>query len=247
MAYQVNLLNTSLRPPKRYVSARQAATATAGVAAAAAALGVFVLLEAVETERQRDLAKARLESAQEQFKKLAAEPAKGRNKSLEDEVARLEQGVRGREALLVKIDGGIGNATGFSGYLDALARRTLEGVWLTRVVVGTDDSEFSLQGRVTRAELVGQYIRLLNQEQVLRGRKISEMNLSERELPVPAAPPAPQPVRPVAGAATGPAAVSTAPAAPPSAGPAPVPTVRVVEFSLGAVPAQADAKAEERK
>ncbi len=247
MAYQVNLLNTDLRPPKRYVSARQAATATAGVAALAAALGVFVLLEAVETERQRDLAKARLDAAQEQFKKLGSEPAKGRNKALEDEVVRLEQGLRGREALLVKIDGGIGNTTGFSGYLDALARRTLEGVWLTRVVVGTDDSEFSLQGRVVRAELVGQYIRLLNQEQVLRGRKISEMNLSERDLPLPAAPvPVPQPgARPGAG----PAVVSTATPATPAApgGAAPAPTVRVVEFSLGAVPAQADAKSEERK
>ena len=244
MAYQVNLLNTDLRPPKRYVTARQAATATVGVAAAAAALGLFVLLEAVETERQRDLAKTRLDAAQEQFKKLTVEPAKGRNKALEDEVVRLEQGVRGREALLVKIDSGIGNATGFSGYLDALARRTLDGVWLTRVVVGTNDNEFSLQGRVVRAELVGHYIRMLSQEEVLRGRKISEMNLNERELPVPVA----APVSPVGAQQAGrPGAPATANAGVSARSAAPVPTMRVVEFSLGAVPAQADAKAEERK
>src|SRR6185436_17235040 len=102
----------------------------------------------------------------------------------------------------------------------------MPGVWLTGLTIGGDETGLQLNGRVLHADLVPAYLRALNREEVMRGRRIAEMRLTareEKEAPVTAAPGA------------NPGAVPKPPASP----------VRYVEFSIsavrgGAAPASSD-------
>ena len=115
--------------------------------------------------------------------------------------------------------GALGNTEGFARYLAALARQALPGVWLTGFSVSGDEVELRLSGKVLYPDLVPAYVRALNKEEVMRGRRVSEMRLTareERETPGTAAPGAPS--------AAGPAAPKP-PATP----------MRYVEFEIAAV------------
>jgi hypothetical protein len=151
----------------------------------------------------------------------------GSSKLLDEELARATLRVKQRSDLLATLrTGGLGNTDGFARYLSALARQAMPGVWLTGLTIGGDETQLQLNGRVLHADLVPAYIRALNREEVMRGRRIAEMRLTareEKETPVTAAPgvnPAPS--------ATG-AATAKTPAKPPAT------PLRYVEFSISAV------------
>jgi ABC-type thiamine transport system substrate-binding protein len=61
--------------------------------------------------------------------------------------------------------------------LRALARASVEGVWLTRIQFTKGKSELSLAGRATRAELVPAYLERLRAEEALRGRDFSRLEV----------------------------------------------------------------------
>ena len=101
---------------------------------------------------------------------------------LEDEVARAGARLKQREEMLATVrTGGLGNTEGFARYLLAFARQPVNGVWLTGFTVGGDETELLLNGRVLHAELVPAYIRALNREDVMRGRRVSELRMTARE------------------------------------------------------------------
>jgi hypothetical protein len=138
-------------------------------------------------KRELSAAEARRDASAADVKKLQAltaqlgAAAKGPNKSLQDEVARLEGRVKGRQDLLDRLKGsGIGNTEGYAKFLEALARQHEDGLWLTRITIGDGGGNFSLQGRVLRPELLSTYIQMLSREDALRGRSIGEMKVAEK-------------------------------------------------------------------
>ena len=96
----------------------------------------------------------------------------------------------------------------------AFARQAMSGVWLTGFTIGGDETELLVTGRVVQPDLVPAYIRALNREEVMRGRRVAELRLTAREERD-----APGTAAPGAGAAATPAEAPR----------------RYVEFSLSAV------------
>ena len=112
--------------------------------------------------------------------------------------------------------GGLGNTDGFARYLAALARQSIPGVWLTGFTISGDENELLLSGKVLHPDLVPAYVRALNREEVMRGRRIAEMRLTARE------------------EKDGP--TTAAPGANPATAPKPAANpLRYVEFSISAV------------
>jgi len=70
----------------------------------------------------------------------------------------------------------------FSELFDALARRTLEGVWLVGLSADGTAQRLTITGRALDAERLAPYLKQLNQETLLRGRRFQAMDLQEREL-----------------------------------------------------------------
>jgi Tfp pilus assembly protein PilN len=122
------------------------------------------------------------ESSAERFKLLA-----DRNKMLEQTLASQSQTLEALKA------GAFGRSEGYSGTLRALARVSVDGVWLTRVDFAAGSGELSLSGRAMRAELVPTYLQRLRADQVLRAQSFALLELNR---PVPQAPAAGKPPAP---------------------------------------------------
>jgi Tfp pilus assembly protein PilN len=126
------------------------------------------------------------ESPAERVKALA-----GRKKELEALLGTQAQALEGLKA------GGFGRSEGYSGVLRALARVSVEGVWLTRVEFSEDGGELSLAGRALRADLVPAYLAQLRRDPLLRAQEFARLEVTR-----------PAPVAAAAGAAPPPAFVA---------------------------------------
>jgi Tfp pilus assembly protein PilN len=107
------------------------------------------------------------ESPAERAKAIA-----GRKKTLEASLASQTQ------ALAALDSGTLGRAEGYSELLRALARISMEGVWLTRIQFAEGSGELSITGRATRADLVPVYLERLRAEQALRGQEFSRLEIT---------------------------------------------------------------------
>lgn len=105
------------------------------------------------------------------------------SKLLQEEVARLEEQDASRRHLLDLLGRGeLGNKRGFSGYLLALSRQTMPGLWITGFrVVGTG-SEMAINGRALQPQMVPEFIATLKREPLLAGQTFSTLAM---KLPSP--------------------------------------------------------------
>lgn len=215
MAQQINLFNPVFLKQRKYFSA------VTMLQALGLLLGGVLAFYAYVLHGSRALAPLAADAARQvaaqtaQIASLTREYSpQGRSRLLQEELGRASARLRQRQELLGMLrTGGLGNTAGFARYLSALARQSVGGVWLTGFSISGDEIELVLTGRVLQPDLVPAYIRALNREDVMRGRRVSELRLTAREERDGAGTAAP-------GASPG--AVATPPAAP----------TRYVEFSL---------------
>jgi hypothetical protein len=221
MAQQINLFNPIFLQQKKHFSA---VTMLQALGLLLAGILVFYAYASFETHKFARVAENSRKQLQTQSEQLASfmrdYSPQGRSKALEQELARIAAQVKQGEDLAAMMrTGALGNTEGFARYLSALARQTMAGVWITGMTIGGDEVELQLGGRVLRADLVPAYVRALNHEDVMRGRRIAEMRLTAREEVE-----APLTAAPGAGAPT---LSAKAPALPPP--------LRYVEFNILAV------------
>jgi hypothetical protein len=95
-----------------------------------------------------------------------------RKKALEDTLANQGQ------ALQALKEGSFGRNEGYSGMLRALARVSVEGVWLTRVEFSEGSGELSLAGRGLRADLVPAYLARLRADPSLRKQEFAQLEVT---------------------------------------------------------------------
>jgi hypothetical protein len=71
--------------------------------------------------------------------------------------------------------GVMGSSAGYSEYLRAFARQTVQGLWLTSIQIGEGGAQLTLSGRALQPDLVPVLIGRLKQESVLRGRPLEAL------------------------------------------------------------------------
>ena len=179
MSQQINLYNPLFRRQKHYFSARNMLQAlavlligTALIYCYAKFLSVQQQARATEASQQLLATQARLTSATAQF---GPRPP---SQVLQEQVARMEQQAASRQQILdLKGRGELGNTRGFSGYLVALARQTVNGVWLTGFRVVGSGNDMAINGRALQPELVPTFIDLLKKEPVMAGQTFSTLEI----------------------------------------------------------------------
>lgn len=224
MSRQINLYTLAFRhQPKTF----SAAWTVVAVVALAAGTWAFYALESYQLRdlrAHRSEAEAQLKQLREQLVTLGRTTQRTRNKALEDQVTSAEILLKSRQEFFGRLQTGeFGNRDGYAKFLAALARQRLDGVWLTRVEISGPGSDFAIEGRTIRADLLPGFIRMLRNEDALRGKPIGTLAMQEREIDSkgePSAQGAPAGAAPVQGAQGGQA-------------PQPGPLVRVVEFTIG--------------
>jgi Tfp pilus assembly protein PilN len=180
MSQQINLFNPLFR--KQGFSFASPAALLFGIVIAIA----IVAASAVYIKRQLSIAQigaqvtaAAHSEAAASYAGLAAELARQKpNAAFEAEVAALEARLRGRQQIIEALNGGaVGNTEGFSNYMRAFSRQIVDGLWLTGFDI--TGNELALQGRTASADLVANYLKLLNQEEALRGRQFAALRISQ--------------------------------------------------------------------
>ena len=180
MSQQINLFNPLFLEKKKYFS----------VVAMTQALGLLVLGLAVfygfAFWQDRNLARQTGESGHAyeqqklQFAKVGAELSPERREAqLDQDLKSIEAGIALRQSLLRELGtGGFAGPTGYSEYLRAFARQTVQGLWLTSIQVGEGGGQLVMSGRALEADLVPVLIGRLKQESVLRGRPLEALAIT---------------------------------------------------------------------
>jgi len=215
LSQQINLYNPLFLKQEKHFSARAMAQALGVIALSLAALYGYALFESRASERTAREYAQQLNTQRDQLLKLTARlAAQGRSKALEAEVARLDADAKARQATLDALaTGELGNTAGFSDFLSAFSRQALPEVWLTGIRIGDSGNDLVVQGRALRAELVPAYLRALNQEPMMRGRRVTEMKLAARGAEPAAKDRSAEPERFIEFTLTAPLRVAEAPAA----------------------------------
>ena len=74
-------------------------------------------------------------------------------------------------------ESGLGRNEGYSGALRALARLSMDGLWLTRIQFAEKDGEVAIAGFATHPERVAAYLERLRGEEALRGQAFSRLEI----------------------------------------------------------------------
>lgn len=188
MSQQINLYTPILLKKQALFSSRTMLQGLVIVAIGMLA-GYASLLYVSKGLRDQELnAQREFDTAMAQFGSLglnAQGALPGPSKALEEEIVRLQLQRKQQLDLIDRLSGAdVGNAEGFSKYLTALARQPLHGLWLTGFSVGGSNDDIVIRGQAVRPELVPAYIRQLGREDVLRGRKMNELQVVAVEEPV---------------------------------------------------------------
>lgn len=179
MSQQINLFNPLFMRKEKYFSARTMLQSLGLIVLGLAAIYAYAWWQHKELEGLAAGYGRQLAVQRDQFLSLNAQ---GRSKLLEAEVARLEADVRARRAALDMLQGGgLGDTDGFSRYFAAFARHSMRGVWLTGFSVGDNGNVLSIRGRVLHPDLVPAYLKALNEEDVMRGRLVTELKLVAKD------------------------------------------------------------------
>jgi hypothetical protein len=183
VSQQINLFNPLFLKQRKHFSARTMLQALVLLLAGTLALYGYARYSSRALEQLVAGASRQLATQREQLTRFLKEYSpQGQSTLLEQEIASAETRLKQRRELLATLrSGGLGNTEGFSRYLVAFARQSIEGIWLTDISVGNDENDLTLKGGVLQPDLVPAYVKALNREDVMRGRQVTDLKLVARD------------------------------------------------------------------
>lgn len=180
MTQQINLFNPIFLRQKKYFSIFTILQALALVLVGLLAFYSYATFQINILAREVDEAGRRLEQEKTRLAKVSAEfGPREKDQSLDAQVKGLERQLKNREDILgVQAGVAAGKGRGFSDYLLALARQSVNGVWLTSISVGGEGgNKMMIDGRALRPDMVPDYIKRLSKEKAMRGQTFSTLNM----------------------------------------------------------------------
>jgi hypothetical protein len=185
LSQQINLYSPLFRKQKKVFSAVAIAQAIGLVVLFIAVFYFYVagqtsLLEirAVDSGRQLQIDLERLKVS------ASSESPEARAKVLSERKRKLEAALAERaQALQAMESGAPGRTEGYASVLRALARVSMEGVWLTRVRFSDESGAASIAGRALRPGLVPVYLERLRSEKRLRGQEFASLEITRQAAP----------------------------------------------------------------
>jgi hypothetical protein len=181
VSQQINLFNPQLLKQRKYFSALTMTQALGLVVLGMAAFYGFASWQDRNLARQTADSGRDYEQQKQQFAKVTAElsPDK-REAQLDQDLKRADAAIATRQALLRELRAGVvGDSAGYSEYLRAFARQTVQGLWLTGVQIADGGAQLTMSGRALQADLVPILIGRLRQESVLRGRPLDALAITQ--------------------------------------------------------------------
>lgn len=185
MSQQINLYSPLFRKQKKVFSGVAMAQATALVVIGVLAFYAYVSLQTSLLEIRVVDSGQRVRAEIERLKVYSAtESPEVRAKALAEQKKKLEAALAERSRTAQALaESGLGRSEGYSAALRALARLSMQGVWLTRVQFAGKDGEVAIAGLATHPELVASYLERLRREEALRGQAFSRLEIRRPAAP----------------------------------------------------------------
>lgn len=185
MSQQINLYSPLFRKQKKIFSGVAMAQATALVVVGVLAFYAYVSLQTSLLEIRVVDSGQRVRAEIERLKVYSTtESPEVRAKALAEQKKKLEAALAERTRTVQALaESGLGRSDGYSASLRALARLSMQGVWLTRVQFAEREGEVALVGLATHPELVAAYLERLRKEEALRGQAFSRLDIRRPATP----------------------------------------------------------------
>jgi hypothetical protein len=185
VSQQINLYRPIFRKQRRIFSALAMAQGVGLIVLVVAAFYWYVAAQTSLLEIRANQSTAQLKAELERLKLQGAgvSPAE-RAKLIAERRKTLEASLAAKTQALSALDSGaVGRAEGYSALLRALARQSMDGVWLTRIQFAEGTGELSIAGRASRPELVPAYLERLRTDATLRSQDFVTLEITR---PAPA-------------------------------------------------------------
>lgn len=178
---QINLFNPAFQPQKKILSAATMALGLGVLVLGIAALAGFGALQTAELRQQAATGAKRLEQRQARLAAANLEFAPRRkDQTLEAQILDAERKLASLRHISGAVTRGeLGDTGGLSGYFRALARQSVQGLWLTGVTVAAGGSQIGIKGRTVDPALVPGYLNRLTQEPLMRGKTFASLQIDQ--------------------------------------------------------------------
>lgn len=178
---QINLFNPAFQPQKQTLSAKTMALALGVLAVGVAALVVTARMQTAQLQREANAGAARLEQSQARLAAANAEFAPRRpDPTIGAQIDDAERQLAAMRHISGAITRGeLGDTSGFGGYFKALARQSMQGLWLTGVSVGAGGAQIGIEGRATDPAMVPGYLNRLTREPLMQGKSFASLQIGQ--------------------------------------------------------------------
>lgn len=180
---QVNLYQKQFHPVKEVMGVRDC------LLLFGACICIFAIFSSMQYSKLASVEKE-LEATAQQHEMMMARLAKiadvtnTKRKTAvpEEDIVKVEKDLQSRRELLANLNSSrYGNTTGFSRYLQALARQHVEGSWITGLAVINGGNDISVAGSVLQPKLAPIYLQRLSKENIFSGKRFNVLELSRVE------------------------------------------------------------------
>jgi hypothetical protein len=181
MSQQINLFNPAFQPRKQVLSAVRMAVALLVLAVGLGLMVSYGKVRTAELQRQADAGAERLKQKQARMDNVNTEFApRVASKDLEAELAEAEAQLAALTRISSVIERGeLGDTRGYAGYFKALARQSVDGLWLTAVTVAGAGNDIGIKGRTLDPGKVPGYLNRLTQEPLMQGKAFASLQIGE--------------------------------------------------------------------
>jgi hypothetical protein len=181
MSQQINLFNPVFLTQKKYFSVLTMLQALGLIVLGSVLFYGYALYQVAQMSRQTEDMSKRYAAEQQRLINFANEFSPQRSgQLLEEQLKNLESQAAAQETLLNMLkSGAIGNTEGYSEYMRAFARQSVNGLWLTAFDITGDGAQMSLSGAVLNPQLVPVYIQRLGKEKIMRGKTFATLQIQQ--------------------------------------------------------------------
>lgn len=185
MSQQINLFNPQFAVKRTEFSGKTMLKGLGLVMVGCVLLTAFLYYRVDVLKESVSTAQARLMKAGGELQQIRAQHApKTKSQELEAQVQQTEQEMQALARVLDILNkGNIGNTDGYSAYLQALARQSMEGIWLTGFNIVGAGNKVVLEGKAIMPDLLPLYINRLKNEPVFQGKSFGTLEIATSAMP----------------------------------------------------------------
>ena len=179
MSQQINLFNPIFLKQRKYFSSVAMMQALGILLAGCVLIAAYAQYQVNTLSRESANSDAQLAAVKNQLAEVVAQYGpKPKSQSLEMQIHKTEAELNSvKKVFDILQRGDIGNTDGYSAYFRALARQTMNGVWLTGLDLNGAGNEIALHGRAVEPELLPIYINRLKTERIMQGKSFGTLEI----------------------------------------------------------------------